>query len=328
MSGVESVAVGPDDDGVRLDRWFRRHYPTLTHGRLEKLLRTGQVRVDGSRARANLRLAEGQVIRVPPLKTGAPDKPVHWPPPIADKDAEAALEALILHEDGHLIVLNKPAGLASQGGSGLSEHVDGLLATRTDRKGERPRLVHRLDRETSGLLVVAKSRKVAADLSAAFRTRKVRKTYWGLVLGVPHPLQGTIKQSLEKRMQGGEERMVPVPFGQGQRAMSHYAVVAHAGKRVAFLALRPVTGRTHQLRVHCAVMETPLVGDAKYGQPHDLGPNIEDRLHLHARELAFDHPAGGRVRYEAPLPPHMAASWQFFGFPDRLEDDPFAELDR
>ncbi|MCP5433713.1 MAG: RluA family pseudouridine synthase [Alphaproteobacteria bacterium] len=323
MNEVRTIPVATEDAGMRLDRWFRRHFPALPHARLEKLLRTGQVRVDGARAKANLRLAEGQAVRVPPIAEGEAQKPRPMLPRADDREAVARMT---IYEDDEVLVLDKPPGLASQGGSGLTRHVDGLLQSLVDRKGERPRLVHRLDRETSGVLLVAKSRRVAASLSAAFRTRAVEKLYWGLSIGVPQPREGLVKLALKRIAVGGEDRMVPAEGEEeGQRAATRYAVLATAGKRAAFLALQPVTGRTHQLRAHCAALGTPLVGDGRYGAAKGaLGPEIADLLHLHARSIRFPRTDGRRVEVTAPLPPHMRASWALLGFDPDERADPFA----
>jgi len=316
-----TVTIAEGEATLRLDRWFKRHYPALGHGRLEKLLRLGQIRVDGQRARAGDRLSAGQQIRVPAL--------AELPPPAAPvAPAEAArLRRQILHQDAALIVLNKPPGLAVQGGTRVERHLDGLLDALRFGSDERPRLVHRLDRDTSGVLLLARTAAAAAFLTRAFRDRATRKIYWALVAGRPTPAQGRIDLALAKRGGAGGERVRP-DAEEGKRAVSHYRLVESAGERASWLALMPVTGRTHQLRAHCAAIGTPILGDFKYGGALALlaGLPTTRQLHLHARALALPHPAGGTLRVAAPLPRHMQQSWDFFGFPGDVAD-PFAGLD-
>lgn len=324
MSGVKTIEVSAADEGLRLDRWFKRHFPTLSHGRLEKLLRTGQVRVDGGRARAATRLEAGQRVRVPPF----PDLGVAPPAPqraaAAPGDAEF-LRSLILHEDESVIVLNKPPGLAVQGGSRTLRHLDGMLAA-LEKGGERPRLVHRLDRDTSGVLVVARTRRAAAALARSFQGRRTRKIYWGLTAGVPKPRQGTVDLALAKQAGPDREKMAPAERAEGaRRAITRYAVLGEAPPRVAWLALMPVTGRTHQLRAHCAALGTPLIGDRKYGGAAAILGGFERQLHLHARTLTFGHPDGREISVTAPLPPHMERAFAMLGFDAAAAVDPFPE---
>jgi 23S rRNA pseudouridine955/2504/2580 synthase len=306
VSEVELRTVATGEAELRLDRWFRRHFPALTHGRLQKLLRTGQVRIDGRRAQASARLAAGQTIRVPPLDT-AP-APSRSQPAIDPNDA-AFLGRLILVEDQALIVLNKPEGLAVQGGTGTRRHVDGMLAAlATD--GERPRLVHRLDRDTSGVLVVAKTAAAAAILTRTFRQHKVDKLYWALVVGRPALADGIIDQPLAKQGAAGRERVAPDEAGRSARTA--YRTVARAGKIASWLAMQPLTGRTHQLRAHCAVLGTPILGDRKYGE-HGLS-GAPEGLMLHAREIRLPHPDGGELAVTAPLSKTMRAGFAWLGF--------------
>ena len=327
---VETVTVDGEDGPLRLDRWFRRHYPELAHGRLEKLLRTGQIRVDGKRAKAGDRLASGQAIRIPPLETTPPTSSAA-PRRLLPAD-EAMLQGAVLHRDDAVIVLDKPPGLAVQGGTKSERHLDGLLDGLRFGSAERPKLVHRLDKDTSGVLVIARSTAAAAVLTRAFRDKTTRKTYWALVVGLPKPPQGRISLALAKGpgLNGsgrGRERVRADP-DEGKPAITYYRVIDNVGERASWLALLPVTGRTHQLRAHCAAIGTPMLGDGKYGgaAAHLDGPPGSRRLHLHARALAIPHPQGGILRVTAPLPPHMRQSWEFFGFPDDVED-PFAGLD-
>jgi 23S rRNA pseudouridine955/2504/2580 synthase len=325
MTGeVETITVSGDDGSLRLDRWFRRHYPALAHGRLEKLLRTGQVRVDGKRAKAGDRVTPGQAIRIPPLNE-VPSAARPAPHRVSPADA-AMLEAATLHRDEQVIVLNKPPGLAVQGGTRADKHLDGLLDALRFGHAERPRLVHRLDKDTSGVLVVARTPAAAAFLTRAFRDKLTRKVYWALAIGRPKPEHGRISLALAKKDGRGGERVRADP-DEGKPAVTYYRVVDSAGERASWLALLPVTGRTHQLRAHCAAIGTPILGDPKYGAGAQLtgAPNAR-RLHLHARELSIPHPQGSVLRVSAPLPPHMRQSWEFFGFPGDVKD-PFAELD-
>lgn len=326
---TEGVAVTDDEEGLRLDRWFRRHYPALGHGALEKLLRSGQIRIDGKRVHASERIQSGQLIRIPPQLARMPAKPPEVAKPVSDRDA-AWLRDLVIYEDASVIVLNKPSGIPTQGGSGVTRHIDGLLAALQGNKNQRPRLVHRLDRDTSGVLVVARTVPAASALSLSLRQRDARKTYWALSKGVPRPSRGTIRLALEKQpgfgARGTDERMVVVEDGSdmAKGAVTRYAVIEAAADRFAWVALRPVTGRTHQLRAHLAHIGTPIVGDLKYGGDAAAGQGeLENRLHLHARSIDIAHPDGGRLSVEAPLPPHMLRAWKLFGFNPSRRLDPF-----
>ena len=321
---IATITVADEDGAVRLDRWFRRHYPALGHGRLEKLLRTGRIRVDGKRARSGDRVTPGQAIHIPPL-----DELAASAPPVlssARPGDEDMLRDAVLHRDDAVIVLNKPPGLAVQGGSGTERHLDGLLDALRFGSEIRPRLVHRLDKETSGVLVIARTVAAAAFLTRAFRDKTTRKIYWAIVVGLPNPLQGRIGLALAKRL-GREGERVRADAEDGKRAVTYYRVVDDVGGKASWLALLPVTGRTHQLRAHCAAIGTPILGDAKYGAAaaHLAGVPGAKRVHLHARSLSIPHPRGGTLRVTAPLPRHMRQSWEFFGFPDDIED-PFTDL--
>ncbi len=320
----ETVTIAGEDGILRLDRWFRRHYPALSHGRLEKLLRTGRIRVDGKRARAGDRVTPGQAIRLPPLDADAGPPRVARGVPPAD---EAMLQAAVLHRDEAVIVLNKPPGLAVQGGSGTERHLDGLLDALRFGGAERPRLVHRLDRDTSGVLVIARTVTAAASLTRAFRDKRTRKIYWAVVVGAPKPPQGRIALALAK-LPGRAGARVRPDAEEGKHAITFYRTIDSAGDRASWLALMPVTGRTHQLRAHCAAIGAPILGDPKYGAAasHLAGAPGSRRLHLHARALAIPHPRGGVLRVTAPLPEHMRRTWEFFGFSADAAD-PFAELD-
>lgn len=327
MSGVQTLTVSADEDGLRLDRWFRRRFPELPQGRLQKLLRTGQVRLDGGRAKADTRVTSGQNVRVPPLGERAEAPPAPRPAPAPSRKDVADLKARILHKDRDVIVIDKPAGLAVQGGSKTHRHLDAMLDALADG-GERPRLVHRLDKDTAGALVLGRTAKAAAALTEAFRQRRVRKLYWAAVVGVPKPAAGHINAPLRKAAGGHGERVV-VDADFGQRAVTDFVTVDQAGRRAAWLALEPHTGRTHQLRVHCAEMGTPILGDGKYGgaEARLPGDDLGRGLHLLSRAIRLPRPDGGDLTIVAPLPPHMERTWSLLGFQVTFEHDPFAVFD-
>jgi len=360
MAQVETRAVGADEAGMRLDRWFRAHFPDLSFGHLQKLLRSGQIRVDGGRAKSNTRLEPGQSVRIPPM--GAPEaRPdddggaggeegggIYDPAERPRRPAGAAgsrkhggtgasrdaddLRSYLLYEDDDVFVFNKPPGLAVQGGSGLTRHVDAMLESLVDARGQKPRLVHRLDRATSGVLVVARTRLAASRLAASFRSRATRKIYWALVKGVPKPRQGRISTWLAKEDGPEGDRMRVARHGddEASHAISLYSVVENAGGRVAWLTMKPVTGRTHQLRAHAAHIGHPIIGDDKYftAEPDWAFPGgVQNRLHLHARRIVIPHPSGtGVIDVTAPLPHHMQQSWNLLGF-DAASGDAAAEDD-
>jgi 23S rRNA pseudouridine955/2504/2580 synthase len=355
MAHVEIRTVGPDEAGMRLDRWFRTHFPDLSFGHLQKLIRSGQVRIDGSRVKTNARLEPGQSVRIPPMGAPEPrlgpdaegDDPdaatgifdpaeTHRRPRPADasgreprnernRDADD-LRSYLLYEDDDVFVFNKPPGLAVQGGSGLSRHVDAMLESLKDAKGQKPRLVHRLDRATSGVLVVARTRLAAQRLAAAFRTRSTKKIYWALVKGVPKPHQGRISTWLAKEDGPEGDRMRVARHGddEASHAVSLYSVTEQTGGKFAWLTMKPVTGRTHQLRAHAAHIGHPIIGDDKYfhAEPDwDFPGGMQNKLHLHARRIIIPHPSGkGVIDVSAPLPHHMQQSWNLLGLDASLGD--------
>lgn len=320
--------IAQDDDGIRLDRWFRRHYPALTHARLEKLLRKGEVRLDGKRAKAADRVTAGQNLRLPPQVIH--DKTEPRQKPVQPVQTSRKLEDCVLYMDKQLFVLNKPSGLATQGGSGLKEHVDGMLDQLTYEKTTRPKLVHRLDRDTSGVLLIARTAQTAAGLSVALASRDASKVYWALVKGVPKEKHGLIKAALGKEGSRGQDERMAIQDEEEEGAkfaLTEYAVLGQAGEEYAWIAARPITGRTHQIRVHLASLGTPIIGDFKYGGTDSRGRGaIADKLHLHARSIDIGRPDGGRLQVTAPLPPHMVKSWSLLGFDpdDRREAFPKA----
>lgn len=344
MSRVQTVNVGQDEAEQRLDRWFRRHFPHVSQGRIEKMCRKGEIRVDGGRVKSSTRVSPGNAIRVPPLPTpeeiDAQAKVAH----VSKADAEM-IRSCVIYKDDHVIALNKPPGLAVQGGSKTTRHVDGMAPALQYDYPEPPRLVHRLDKDTSGVLVLARTQAAASALTKSFRHHGTRKIYWAMVAGVPYPKIGTIKYGLVKAPghgKGGEgEKMHcvhPREVDQtpgAKRAQTDYATLCFLGTRAAWMALVPITGRTHQLRAHMAEMGHPIVGDGKYGGSgqdnlgdgwgSQLGDEISKKLHLHARSLTIEHPESREMlHFTAPMPKHMAQSWDFMGWRERdVPVDPF-----
>ncbi len=328
---------------MRLDRWFKSHYPDLSFGHLQKLLRSGQVRVEGGRVKGDTRLEAGQAVRVPPLQKSAPvplakggatgaetgnSRPVSSRP--GEVDDATFLRSITLYEDDEMMVLNKPFGLAVQGGPGIRRSVDSMLEALTPRNGQKPRLVHRLDKDTAGCLVIAKTRLAASTLAKTFRSRAARKIYWALVVHVPRVKQGRISTYLAKgEGHEGIEKMVVAKHGDegAEHAVTYYAVVETAAQQLSWLSLKPVTGRTHQLRAHTAHIGHPIIGDPKYFDKENwqLPGGIQNRLHLLARRIVIAQPKTGKpVDVTAPLPPHMAQSWNLLGF-DTKGYDPILE---
>ncbi len=328
----EMIAIENADDGRRLDRWLRERYPQLNQGRIEKLLRKGDIRVDGGKVKSNFRLAEWMTITIPPLSDD-PAAPTRGGKPTISEADTRLIQGMVLYEDDHVIVLNKPPGIPVQGGTGQTRHIDGLLPALAG-DGERPKLVHRIDKDTSGLLVLARSGMAARNLTSAFRSKAARKTYWAAVIGLPKPREGTIKAALAK-MPGshGEKVMVidrdDLPYQpDAKRAVTDYATMDTAAQLASWLTLRPVTGRTHQLRVHCSTMGHPIIGDGKYGPTAEEAERritgaVSRKMHLHARHIVIPHPEKGRppLDLRAPLPEHMAHSWDLFGWDAKRTDD-------
>ncbi|PYG30338.1 RluA family pseudouridine synthase [Pelagimonas varians] len=346
MSRVQTITVAQGDGDQRLDRWFKRNFPHVAQGRIEKMCRKGDLRVDGGRVKASTRLEVGQQVRIPPLPE--PGQIVSQPKTdISSKDAEM-IQSCVLWKDDHIIAINKPPGLASQGGSKTTRHVDGLSEALRFGSEEKPRLVHRLDKDTSGVLLLARSREVAKGLTDAIRHKETRKIYWALVGGVPVPYLGEIRYGLVKAPghgpHGEGEKMVAVhPRDMNstpdvKRAHTLYATLYRVASRAAWVAMEPITGRTHQLRAHMAEIGHPIIGDGKYGGSGQenlgdgwgaqLGGLISRKLHLHSRSMTFIHPMTRKeITVTAPLPEHMAQSWDTLGWSEDLAaDDPFEGL--
>lgn len=347
MSQVQTITIGPGDADQRLDRWLKRLFPHLGQGRIEKMCRKGELRIDGGRVKASTRLETGQEVRIPPLPE--PGDVMPGPKPtVTDKDAEM-MKALVLYRDDHIIAINKPPGLPTQGGSKQTRHVDGLAEALCFGYDEKPRLVHRLDKDTSGVLLLARTRAVAGALTEAFRARETRKIYWGAVAGVPFPQMGTIKFGLVKapghgasgeneKMRAVHPRDVATTEG-AKHATTDYAVLSALAKRAAWVAMVPITGRTHQLRAHMAELGHPIIGDGKYGGSGQenlgdgwgamLGGGISRKLHLHARSISLKHPVtGARLNIAAPLPEHMERTWEFLQWhPRDVPADPFEDVE-
>jgi 23S rRNA pseudouridine955/2504/2580 synthase len=346
MSRVQTVTVGPGDGDQRLDRWMKRIFPHVAQSRIEKMCRKGEVRVDGGRVKASTRLEEGQQVRVPPLPE--PGEIVSAPKTSVTDDDADMIRDCVIYKDNQIIALNKPPGLATQGGSKQTRHVDGLAEALRFGMDEKPRLVHRLDKDTSGVLLLARTRAAAQGLTAAIRHKQTRKIYWALVAGVPVPYLGEIRYGLVKAPghggSGEGEKMIclhpnEVTRTEGaKRAHTLYATLYRVASRAAWVAMEPLTGRTHQLRAHMAEIGHPIIGDGKYGGSGQenlgdgwgaqLGGDVSRKLHLHAHLMAFKHPSTGKtVSITAPLPKHMAQTWDMLGWEESFADeDPFESL--
>jgi 23S rRNA pseudouridine955/2504/2580 synthase len=327
---VQNVTVSADESGMRVDRFLEARFPGLSFSHIQRVIRKGELRLDGKRVQPKDRLQVGQKVRIPPFKH-EPPKPSEGAS--EDMKTRAYLKSITLYEDDDVMVLNKPYGLAVQGGSGTTRHIDGMLGSMRSRDGQRPRLVHRLDKDTSGCLLVAKNRFSAAALAKNFRSRSARKIYWALAVGVPKPKQGRISTFLAKEQLEEDSFMRIAQHGDegASHAVTYYAVVETAAQQLAWLSLKPVTGRTHQLRAHLDHIRHPIVGDPKYFAKENwqLPGGIQNRLHLLARRIAIPHPRGGTIDVTAPLPPHMTQSWNLLGFDisryDPIEQAPAEE---
>ena len=319
MKEVRTLHVAAGEDGSRLDRWFKRRWPHLNHIQLQKLTRSGQIRVDGGRVKPDTKLAAGSMVRVPPLPDA--DRVQAEREGVSPRDAAFA-RSLVLYEDEDVLALNKPSGLAVQGGTKTTHHIDRLLSAWGEGV-DRPRLVHRLDRDTSGVLILGKSPTAAARLSGAFAKRRAQKTYWALVAGAPKPPEGVIELHLVKKGVGDRELVVPTDPKDpaGHPADTEFVTISRASQRVTWMALRPLTGRTHQLRAHMKAIGHPILGDPKYGDEASAELSEGLKLQLHARRVTLPHPSGGMIVVEAPISREMKAGFDRFGF-DEHEADP------
>jgi 23S rRNA pseudouridine955/2504/2580 synthase len=328
---VVNIDVTADEDDTRLDRWLKRKFHGLTQGQIEKSLRKGEIRVDGARAKSNTRLKAGQSVRIPPMS--APDADDDRPRPAAGKvknsDADM-MRSLVIYEDDNIIALNKPFGLAVQGGTGTTRHIDALSRALVPDTAEKPRLVHRLDRDTTGVLVLAKTVGVANKLGRMFRERDLEKIYWAVTIGTPHPRDGEIRGWMIKSTGPGDDKEKMRSAAQNEKGAVHaatqYSVVSDAGQKAAWVALKPETGRTHQLRFHMAEIGTAIVGDRKYTSTREAPSGLADGLHLHARALRLPQEHGPSIDLQADLPPHMQKTFDVLGFNLNDVDSPFFSL--
>ncbi|MGM0422723.1 MAG: RluA family pseudouridine synthase [Pseudomonadota bacterium] len=323
-TGVQNTIITDEDDKTRLDKWLMRRFPGLSKGEIYKWMRTGQVRLDGKRVKPDSRVLAGQEIRIPPVsweayQTFKQEKKVS----VEDKqEAVNLIKDLTIYEDDSVLVINKPYGMASQGGSKVKEHIDGLIAhLETDKV--KPRLVHRLDKDTTGVLLIAKTRKIARVLGETFKTRQAHKYYWAVVAPTPQMNEGLIEANIAKGQSYGGERVM-IDDVDGKFSRSEYWILEKAHRKAAWLCFKPETGRKHQLRVHAEMMDSPIVGDSKYGQDLEVPVELDDlkhanKLHLHARRLIMPHPSGrGVLDVTAPLPPHMEDTFKYFEFNPQL----------
>jgi 23S rRNA pseudouridine955/2504/2580 synthase len=346
MSRVQTVTIGPGDSDQRLDRWFKRLFPHIGQGRIEKMCRKGDLRVDGGRVKASTRLQTGQSVRIPPLPE--PGQVVSRPKPTTSDADVALMKSMVIYKDDDIIALNKLPGLPTQGGSKQVRHIDGMSEALCFGYDEKPRLVHRLDKDTSGILLLARTRAAAQKLTASMRHRQTRKIYWALVAGVPTPYLGEVRYGLVKAPGHGK-------YGEGEkmhcvhprevdrtdgakRAHTLYATLYRVASRAAWVAMEPITGRTHQLRAHMSEIGHPIIGDGKYGGSGQenlgdgwgaqMGGDISRKLHLHARSMTIEHPTTGQeLTLTAPLPDHMAHTWDTLGWTEDLAAaDPFEAL--
>jgi len=328
VSGVQKLTIPDHDTGQRLDRWFKRQFPHIPHGKVEKLLRKGEIRLDGKRAKGNARIEGGQIIRVPPL----PDpSDMSGPKPVSEADA-AFIKSLVIYEDADLIAINKPAGIAVQGGTKTTRHIDGMLPA----LGEGCRLVHRLDRDTSGVLLIAKTAAAAKWAGRAFQSRRAEKIYWGITNGVPRPLSGEIKGYMAKgrldnrfgNINEGKEVMMAVRHGHdgAKHARTLYDVRSQAGQKAAWVSMMPLTGRTHQLRLHMQLLGAPIAGDPKYMTDRPMPGGLARKLHLHARSLELPREGKSPLKFTAELPEHMETAFGTLGFNPKNDGVDWDEL--
>lgn len=327
MKEIQTIVIAEEEGEVRLDRFFRRHFPHLTQGQIGKMIRTGQVRVDGARAKENDRVRPGQSIRVPPL----PEEKARVERETITEEERLFVQGLVIHKDDDVLVLNKPAGLPVQGGLKTGRHLDLLMDGLKFDYADKPKLVHRLDRDTSGCLVLARTPRAAAAMAKSFKSRETTKVYWAVVLGCPRPPEGEIRGWLKKAtgpLDGDREMVRQAKHGEKDAlfAITEYVAMSEAYPRAAWMALKPITGRTHQLRFHMAGIGHAILGDPKYKCDRETPGGLSERLHLHARAIEIPHPVKGVVKVIAPLPPHMKKTFNTLGFVEGEAKDPFKAL--
>jgi 23S rRNA pseudouridine955/2504/2580 synthase len=324
MIDVRHIKIPIDDDGQRLDRWLKKNISEISFVMAQKLIRTGQIRIDGKRAKPDTRLKAGQEIRLPPMD----ERPEQVDGYRLREDDAQMIKKAVIYDDGDILAINKPAGIATQGGNKIERHIDGMMEALTGKDGVKPRLVHRLDKDTSGVLLLARSAEMARRLGKMFQGRDMKKIYWAITSPAPTDMEGEIKAPLIKGTLGPEKDKMIVDPKNGQKAYTNYEVIEVAGKKAAFVAFMPKTGRTHQIRVHAAHKGFPLLGDDKYGVKAAIeGPGITQRLHLHARSLAFTHPKKGKIlKLTAPLPADLVRTWDALGFQKKPDHEPFSDL--
>ncbi len=324
MNDVRHFTVKEDEDGQRLDRWLKQNLPRTPYALLQKMVRTGQVRIDGKRAKTDTRVEAGQDIRLPPAEEHTTKLTFDAKP-----NDKQYLEAITLYDDGEILILNKPYGLPVQGGPNIRRHIDGMLETMRNLKGVRPRLVHRLDRDTSGILICARSLRMTQMLATVFQSHSIRKIYWALTSPSPARVKGEVNAALIKGEGSRKEAMIIDPVN-GKASKTMYHVIERAGKEAGFVAFWPRTGRMHQIRVHASEgLGCPILGDEKYGGLLPLidDKGLEGRLHLHAARIIFEHPSKKTLMdIAAPLPPDLVKSWKAFGFDPSYNQDPFADI--
>jgi 23S rRNA pseudouridine955/2504/2580 synthase len=324
MSGVHYLEVSEDEDGQRLDRFLQKHLKGTPFGLLQKLMRKGQIRVDSKRVKAATRLASGQKVRIPPLEERKNDPKKYR---LSDAD-QKLIRSLVLYDDGDIVAINKPAGLATQGGTNIKRHIDGMLDGLLNEKDVRPRLIHRLDKDTSGILLLARSADMARQMGKIFQGHQIRKIYWALCVPAPEINTGEIRAPIRKAGAVGQEKMI-VDIEAGQEAWTLFDIVERAHKQLAFVAFWPRTGRTHQIRVHANHMGCPIIGDGKYGGQDAFldGMDHVRRVHLHARSIRFTHPKTNKlIELSAPLADDLQQSWKDFGFDPQNDYTPFADI--
>lgn len=304
----EIVKITADNDGLRLDRWFKKHYPAIPNSLLRKLLRKGAIRISGKRAKPDQKLIAGQEIKIPDIDTSTIQKPKKGTE-FTREDAEKHLLENIIYKDRNIIAINKPYGLPVQDGSKVKLSIDAMLDYLKFDSDERPKLVHRIDKDTSGALLIARNSETAKELTTAFKARIIEKKYWAIVVGSPLQKSGEITLALLEKSETGRSEKTFVDEKNGRKAITFYKVVAKAGNRASLLELMPETGRKHQIRVHLAAIGCPILGDGKYGGRKAFIEGLSNKMHLHARRITFRN-----ISIEAPLSGHFSETMDKLNF--------------